>query len=68
VYDIMLKNDEGQEFVKWDIRVNDNEQVVFTAGDLVKGEDSGLAASTKILVQGASQSAAPAASPVDGLK
>jgi cell wall-associated NlpC family hydrolase len=67
VYDIMLKNNEGQEFVKWDIQINDNAQVVFTAGDLAKVEDKGPAASTMVLVQGASQSAAPAASPAVGV-
>jgi len=64
VYDIMLKNDDGQEFIKLDFKVSDNAQVVFTANDLAKGEDP--AASTKILVQGASQSAAPV-SPTSGI-
>jgi cell wall-associated NlpC family hydrolase len=59
VYDIMLKNGEGQEFIKWDIKVSDNAQVVFTADDLAKGEEPDPAAITKLLVQGASQSAAP---------
>jgi len=67
VYDIMLKNDDGQELIKWDIRISDNMQVVFTAGDLAKEEDPDPAASTKILVQGASQSAAPATSPAVGV-
>jgi len=67
IYDIMLKNGEGQEFIKWDVRISDNAQVVFTAGDLARGEDPGPPASTKVLVQGASQSAAPAASPAGGI-
>jgi cell wall-associated NlpC family hydrolase len=36
VYDIMLKNNEGIQFIKWDIQVSDNMQIVFTANDLVK--------------------------------
>jgi len=36
VYDIMLKNNEGAEFIKWDLQIRDNIQIVFTANDLVK--------------------------------
>jgi len=54
VYDIMLKTDKGQEFIKWDVQVSDNAQVVFTADDLAKREDPGMAASGKGFVQQAS--------------
>jgi len=59
VYDIMLKNDEGQEFIKWDFQISDNSQVVFTADDLAAGVDPGPAAITNVLVKGGSQSATP---------
>jgi len=39
VYDIMLKNNEGAEFIKWDLQISDNMQIVFTANDLVKGDN-----------------------------
>jgi len=39
VYDIMLKNNEGAHFIKWDIQVSENMQIVFTANDLVKGDN-----------------------------
>jgi len=64
VYDIVLKNDEGQLFIKWDIQIRDNAQIVFTANDLAKVEDP--TASTKDLVQKASLTTAPAASPAVG--
>jgi len=60
VYDIMLRNDDGQEFIKWDIPISDNAQVIFTADDLTKGVDPGPAAITNVLVKGASQSTTPA--------
>jgi cell wall-associated NlpC family hydrolase len=67
VYDIMIKNDEGQEFIKWDIKISDNAQIVFTAEDLVKWDDPGLAESTKAVVRPASLPAPPAASPAAGV-
>jgi cell wall-associated NlpC family hydrolase len=39
VYDIMLKNNEGAYFIKWDLQIKDNMQIVFTANDLVKGDN-----------------------------
>jgi cell wall-associated NlpC family hydrolase len=36
VYDIMLRNNEGAQFIKWDIQIKDNMQIVFTPNDLVK--------------------------------
>jgi len=39
VYDIMLKNNEGAHFIKWDLQISDNMQIVFTANDLVKGDN-----------------------------
>jgi len=39
VYDIMLKNNEGAQFIKWDLQIRDNMQIVFTANDLVKGDN-----------------------------
>jgi cell wall-associated NlpC family hydrolase len=39
VYDIMLKNNEGNRFIKWDVQVSDNMQIVFTANDLAKGDN-----------------------------
>jgi cell wall-associated NlpC family hydrolase len=38
VYDIMLKNNEGMQFSKWNVKVSDNMQVVFTQDDLAKVE------------------------------
>jgi cell wall-associated NlpC family hydrolase len=60
VYDIMLKNNDGTQFIKWDIQINENMQIVFTADDLVKREKPG----TKGPVQQASQFAAQTAPPV----
>jgi cell wall-associated NlpC family hydrolase len=63
VYDIMLRNNEGVRFIKWDIQISDNMQIVFTAGDLYKGEYP----ENKGPVRQALQPAAPvtpAASPV----
>jgi len=54
VYDIMLKNNEGGQFIKWDVQISDNMQIVFTADDLNKGEKP----ETKGLVQQVSQPAA----------
>jgi len=67
VYDIMLKNNEGQEFIKWDARISDNAQIIFTTDDLAKREDPAPAANTRVLVQGASQSSATAASSAVGI-
>jgi len=39
VYDIMLRNNEGIQFIKWDIQVSDNMQIVFTANDLVREDN-----------------------------
>jgi len=39
VYDIMLKNDDGRQFIKWNVQISDNAQVVFTANDLAKADD-----------------------------
>jgi cell wall-associated NlpC family hydrolase len=42
VYDIMLKGIEGNEFIKWDLQVTGNGQIVFTPDDLVvNGYDPG---------------------------
>jgi cell wall-associated NlpC family hydrolase len=69
VYDIMLKNDEGQEFIKWDFKVNDNAQVVFTAEDMVKGNAfSGPAESTKAFERQASLQASPATAGVSAVR
>jgi len=67
VYDIMLKNSEGQEFIKWDVKISDNAQVVFAAEDLVRGNaSSGLAGSTKAFERQASLP--PAASGVSAVR
>jgi cell wall-associated NlpC family hydrolase len=39
VYDIMLKNNEGAQFIKWDIQINDNMQIIFTVNDLAKEDN-----------------------------
>jgi cell wall-associated NlpC family hydrolase len=56
VYDIMLRDDEGVQFIKWDFKVADNARVVFTTDDLAKENDPGM----KGLVKQASQPGAPA--------
>jgi len=61
VYDIMLKSNEGVQFIKWDARISDNAQIIFTADDLAKGENPVPVASTKGFVQQASLTAAPVA-------
>jgi cell wall-associated NlpC family hydrolase len=57
VYDIMLKDNEGEQFIKWDVQVADNARIVFTPGDAVVVDKP----DTKGLVQQASQ---PVAAPV----
>jgi len=63
VYDIMLKNNEGGQFVKWDIQISDNMQIVFTADDLDKGEKP----ETKGLIQQASHTTASVAPAVQAV-
>jgi len=63
----MLKNNEGQEFIKWDVQISDNAQIVFAAEDLVRGNASfGLAESTKAFERQASLP--PAASGISAVR
>ena len=40
IYDIMLIDDEGDEYVKWDVRITDNARIVFTLNDLIYDDNS----------------------------
>ena len=68
VYDIMLRNNEGDRFIKWDIQIRDNMQIIFTAKDLVKGDNPEAKGVVQIIpVSGASASGANSSANTGGI-